>query len=62
MKKLPKPPHPLLTQSEDKKTTTISLSQSTHAKVKAVANHQRRTFSAQAELLIESGLKQEARP
>jgi hypothetical protein len=56
--KIKKPPHPLAPPDEGKKTTTISLTYSTHAKVKQVALWERRSFSAQAELMIESALKE----
>ena len=42
---------------DGKKTTTISLARTTHAAVKTLATEERRTFSAQAEILIETALR-----
>jgi hypothetical protein len=51
--------YPPESPDKGKKTTTISLTHSTHAKVKLLALWERRSFSAQAELMIESALKEQ---
>ena len=55
MAKLSKPPHPLYSP-EGKIKTTINLSIPTHEAIKALADRERRTFSAQSEIVMETGL------
>jgi hypothetical protein len=53
--KLIKPPHPF-DAPDGKRSTTITIDHSTHAQIKAIADRQRRSISAQVEIYIEAGI------
>jgi len=57
MSKLKKPPHPFPAKKEGMRATTITLTHPTHAKLKAIADKERRSLSGQAEFFIEAGIQ-----
>jgi len=62
MSKIKKPPHPFPAEQEGMRTTTITLKHPTHAKLKAIADRERRSLSGQAEVFIEAGILTHQQP